>query len=233
MPEKILGQLGNRVQHALRAFTPRDQKAVQSAAQTMRANPKFDAAAVITELGVGEALVSFLDEKGRPNVVERSLMFPPASRLGPLTAEERKATITASPFHAIYDQTVNRESAYEKLRGKPAAARPAPGAIPAPPAGSGGPDVNDWGNHAGQQAQQRPAPQPRQSTQAPQESGGGILDSIGDLLGGTTGPRGGHREGVIEAAAKSAARGMASTVGRSVGQQILRGVLGSILGGKR
>jgi uncharacterized protein len=233
VPEKILGQLGNRVQHALRAFTPRDQKAVQSAAQTMRANPKFDAAAVITELGVGEALVSFLDEKGRPNVVERSMIFPPASRLGPLTAEERKAVITASPFHAIYDQTVDRESAYEKLRGKPAAARPAPGAIPAPPAGSGGPDVNDWGNHAGQQAQQRPAPQPRQSAQAPQESGGGILDSIGDLLGGTTGPRGGHREGVLEAAAKSAARGMASTVGRSVGQQILRGVLGSILGGKR
>jgi uncharacterized protein len=233
VPEKILGQLGNRVQHALRAFTPRDQKAVQSAAQTMRANPKFDAAAVITELGVGEALVSFLDEKGRPNVVERSMIFPPASRLGPLTAEERKAMITASPFHAIYDQTVDRESAYEKLRGKPAVSRPAPAAIPAPPAGSGGPDVNDWGNHAGQQAQPRPAPQPRQSAPAAQESGGGILDSIGDLLGGTTGPRGGHREGVLEAAAKSAARGMASTVGRSVGQQILRGVLGSILGGRR
>ena len=98
VPEKILGQLGNRVQHALRAFTPRDQKAVQSAAQTMRANPKFDAATVITELGVGEALVSFLDEKGRPNVVERSIIFPPASRLGPLTAEERKAMIKASPL---------------------------------------------------------------------------------------------------------------------------------------
>ena len=105
----------------------------------MRANPKFDAAAVITELGVGEALVSFLDEKGRPNVVERSMMFPPASRLGPLSAEERKATITASPFHAIYDQTVDRESAYEKLRGKPAAARPAPGAIPPPPAAAAAP----------------------------------------------------------------------------------------------
>ena len=233
VPEKILGQLGNRVQHALRAFTPRDQKAVQSAAQTMRANPKFDAAAVITELGVGEALVSFLDEKGRPNVVERSMIFPPASRLGPLTAEERRAMITASPFHALYDQTVDRESAYEKLRGKPAAARPAPGAIPAPPAGRSGPDANDWGNHAGQQAPQRPAPQQRQSTPAAQESGGGILDSIGDLLGGSTGPRGGHREGVIEAAAKSAARGMASSVGRGLGNQILRGVLGSILGGRR
>jgi DNA helicase HerA-like ATPase len=232
VPEKILGQLGNRVQHALRAFTPRDQKAVQSAAQTMRANPKFDAAAVITELGVGEALVSFLDEKGRPNVVERSMIFPPASRLGPLTAEERKAVIVASPFHAVYDLTVDRESAYEKLRGKPAAAGPAPGAIPAPPAGSGGLDANDWGNHGGQ-TQSRPAPQPRQSAPAPQESGGGILGGLGDLLGGSTGPRGGRREGVIEAAAKSAARGMASSVGRGIGNQILRGVLGSILGGRR
>ena len=238
VPEKILGQLGNRVQHALRAFTPRDQKAVQSAAQTMRANPKFDAATVITELGVGEALVSLLDEKGRPNVVDRSMIFPPASRLGPLTADERRALIKASPFHAVYDQTVDRESAYEILRGKPAAAGPAPGAIPAPPAGHATLDANDWGNRAGQQAQPqplpRPAPQPRQSAPAPQESsGGGIFGSPGEMLGGTTGPRGGHREGVLEAAAKSAARGMAGTVGRSVGQQILRGVLGSILGGRR
>ena len=238
VPEKILGQLGNRVQHALRAFTPRDQKAVQSAAQTMRANPKFDAATVITELGVGEALVSLLDEKGRPNVVDRSMIFPPASRLGPLTADERQALIKASPFHAIYDQTIDRESAYEILRGKPAAAGPAPGAIPAPPAGRATLDANDWGNRAGQQAQPqplpRPAPQPRQSAPAPQESsGGGIFGSLGEMLGGTTGPRGGHREGVLEAAAKSAARGMAGTVGRSVGQQILRGVLGSILGGRR
>ena len=232
VPEKILGQLGNRVQHALRAFTPRDQKAVQAAAQTMRANPKFDAATAITELGVGEALVSFLDEKGRPNVVERSMIFPPASRLGPLTADERKAMIQASPLLATYGQTVDRESAFEILRGKPASAQPAPGAIPAPPAGSGGPDANDWGNHTAQPSP-RSAPQPRQSAPAPQQSGGGILDGIGDLLGGSTGPRGGHREGVLEAAAKSAARGMASSVGRGLGNQILRGVLGSILGGRR
>ncbi len=233
VPEKILGQLGNRVQHALRAFTPRDQKAVQAAAQTMRANPKFDAATAITELGVGEALVSFLDEKGRPTVVERSMIFPPASRLGPLTADERKAMIQASSLLATYGVTVDRESAYEILRGKPASAQPAPGAIPAPPAGSGGPDANDWGNHGGQQAQPRPAPQPRQSAPAPQQSGGSILEGLGDLLGGSTGPRGGHREGVIEAAAKSAARGMASSVGRGLGNQILRGVLGSILGGRK
>ena len=237
VPEKILGQLGNRVQHALRAFTPRDQKAVQAAAQTMRANPKFDAAAVITELGVGEALVSFLDEKGRPTIVERSTIFPPASRLGPLTAAERQAMIQASPLLATYGETVDRESAYEILRGKPAATQAAPGAIPAPPASGGGLDANDWGNHTNQaqtQPKARPAPAPRQSAPAPQQAPeGGILDSIGDLLGGSTGPRGGHREGVLEAAAKSAARGMASSVGRGLGNQILRGVLGSILGGRR
>jgi DNA helicase HerA-like ATPase len=234
VPEKILGQLGNRVQHALRAFTPRDQKAVQAAAQTMRANPAFDAATVITELGVGEALASFLDEKGRPNVVEKSVIFPPASRLGPLTADERKAAINASPLLAVYGQTVDRESAYEILRGQPATqAKPAaPGAIPPPPAGRGGVDVNDWGNHA---PAPRPAPQPRQPQPAPQpeRSGGGLLDGLGEILGGTTGPRGGRHEGVIEAAAKSAARGMAGTVGREIGRQILRGVLGSILGGRR
>jgi DNA helicase HerA-like ATPase len=233
VPEKILGQLGNRVQHALRAFTPRDQKAVQAAAQTMRANPKFDAAAAITELGVGEALVSFLDEKGRPTVVDRSMIFPPASRLGPLTPEERQAFIQASPLFAAYGATVDRESAYEILRGKPATSQPAPGAIPAPPAGSNGPNVNDWGNHNGQQAQPRPTPtpQPRQSAPAAEESGGGFFGSLGEMFGGSTGPRGGKREGIIEAAAKSATRGMAGTVGREVGKQILRGVLGSILGG--
>ena len=234
VPEKILGQLGNRVQHALRAFTPRDQKAVQAAAQTMRANPKFDAATVITELGVGEALISFLDEKGRPNVVDRSMIFPPASRLGPLTAAERQAMIQASPLLATYGETVDRESAYEVLKGKPAAPGPAPGAIPAPPAGRGGLDANDWGNRGGAQAQPRPTPQPRQSTPAPQqESGGGLLGGLGEILTGSTGPRGGRREGVLEAAAKSAARGMAGSVGRGIGNQILRGVLGSILGGRR
>jgi DNA helicase HerA-like ATPase len=232
VPEKILGQLGNRVQHALRAFTPRDQKAVQAAAETMRANPKFDAATAITELGVGEALVSFLDEKGRPTIVERGFIFPPASRLGPLTPEERLAVIQASPMLAAYGTTVDRESAYELLRGKPATPQPAPGAIPAPPAGNGGLNDSDWGNTANQ-------PQPRyesarQPAPAPQEeSGGGLLGGLGNILMGSTGPRGGKREGVLESAAKSAARGVAGTVGREIGKQILRGVLGSILGGRR
>ncbi|MCL2523000.1 MAG: DUF853 domain-containing protein [Betaproteobacteria bacterium] len=210
VPEKILGQLGNRVQHALRAFTPRDQKAVQAAAQTMRANPKFDATEAIKELGVGEALVSCLDEKGRPNVVERAFIYPPASRLGPLTDAERQAMIQSSPFLAAYGEVDDRISAYEILRGQTASKPAAPSATP-PPA---------------------PSAQSRPSAPAAQDSGG-LLGGLSDIFLGSTGPRGGKREGVIEAAAKSAARGIAGSVGRSVGNQILRGVLGSILGGKR
>ena len=115
IPETVLGQLGNRVQHALRAFTPRDEKAVKTAATTLRSNPKLKVEKVITELGVGEALVSFLDAKGSPSVVERSFIIPPASRIGPLTAEERKAAIAASPLAGHYEAAVDRESAYERL----------------------------------------------------------------------------------------------------------------------
>src|SRR5438132_4035572 len=115
VPETVLGQLGNRVQHALRAFTPRDQKAVKAAAETMRANPKLDTEKAIQDLGVGEALISFLDEKGRPGMVERAFVLPPASRIGPVTADERKATIAASPVVGVYEKVVDRESAYERL----------------------------------------------------------------------------------------------------------------------
>ena len=255
VPDKILGQLGNRVQHALRAFTPRDQKAVQAAAQTMRANPRFDAVTAITELGVGEALVSFLDEKGRPTVVERGLIFPPASRLGPLTEAERTAIIQGSPLLAAYAEDIDRESAYEILKGKPASARPAaPGAIPpparpqsapasqpadtyAPPGGNAyaGPQADPyaWGNNSSQSRPSRSRETPAASPAPEPEESGGFLGKLGDLLGGSTGPRGGRREGVLEAAAKSAARGMAGTVGREIGRQVLRGVLGSILGGGR
>ena len=136
VPETVLGQLGNRVQHALRAFTPRDQKAVKSAAATMRANPQLDTEKAITELGVGEALVSFLDEKGRPSIVERAYVLPPASRIGPITAQERQAIIAASPVAGTYEKPIDRESAYEKLKGR-AAAAPASGGTPAPGAGGG------------------------------------------------------------------------------------------------
>ena len=122
VPDTVLGQLGNRVQHALRAFTPRDQKAVKTAADTMRPNPAFDAVAAITELGVGEALISFLDDKGRPQVTERCFVIAPNSRLGPLTAGERQAAITGSVIYGHYEKRVDRESAYELLRAQAAGA---------------------------------------------------------------------------------------------------------------
>jgi len=118
IPESVLGQLGNRVQHALRAFTPRDQKAVKSAAETMRPNPKLKIEQVITELGVGEALVSLLDEKGRPSITERAFVVPPGSQLGPISEAERKAALAASPVAGHYEKQVDRESAYEKLKAR-------------------------------------------------------------------------------------------------------------------
>ncbi len=139
IPESVLGQLGNRVQHALRAFTPKDQKAVKAAAETMRPNPKLKIADAITELGVGEALVSFLDAKGRPNVTERALVVPPGSQLGPLSEAERRRVIESSAIFGHYEKAVDRESAYEKLKSRTAATMPA-GAPDAQPAatGSGG-----------------------------------------------------------------------------------------------
>src|SRR6187549_1709338 len=115
VPDKVLGQLGNRVQHALRAFTPRDQKAVRAAAETFRANPKLDTATVISELGKGEALVSFLEGNGTPSMVERCMVRPPSARIGPITPEERAAIVKKSPMKGKYDQTVDSESAYEVL----------------------------------------------------------------------------------------------------------------------
>ncbi len=116
VPDIVLAQLGNRVQHALRAFTPRDQKAVRAAAETFRQNPKFDTEDAITQLGVGEALVSVLDEKGTPTIVQRTLIAPPTSRIGPITPEERAAAMQASPMVGRYDATIDRESAFEILQ---------------------------------------------------------------------------------------------------------------------
>ncbi|HKU69455.1 MAG TPA: helicase HerA-like domain-containing protein [Burkholderiales bacterium] len=198
IPDTVLGQLGNRVQHALRAFTPRDQKAVKSAATTLRANPGLNVEAVITELGVGEALVSLLDEKGRPNVVERAFIVPPGTRIGPVTAQERDKLIKSSPVAGVYDKAVDRESAYEKLTQR---------------VEEKAPDTKASAPTAGQ------PPEPAQS-------GGGLLDALGGLLGGSTGPRGGHREGAIEAAAKSAARSIGSQVGREIVRGVLGSILG-------
>jgi DNA helicase HerA-like ATPase len=203
IPDSVLGQLGNRVQHALHAFTPRDQKAVKAAATTLRTNPSLNVEAAITELEVGEALVSLLDDKGRPTMVERAFVVPPGTRIGPITAQERQQLIKSSAVAGVYDKTVDRESAYEKLTQRVAEK--------APDAQAGAPVA---GREPGKPAT---------------ASSGGLLDALGGFLGGTTGPRGGRREGAVEAAAKSAAR----AIGSQVGREIVRGVLGSILGGGR
>ncbi len=197
IPDTVLAQLGNRVQHALRAFTPRDQKAVKTAAETMRPNPAFDAAAAITELGVGEALVSFLDEKGRPAQVERAFVIAPGSRLGVLTDAERQAAVRASTIYGHYEKVLDRESAYEKLRQAVATAQP--------------------------EAQ----PAARNESPAAPAAGGGLLGgAIGDLLFGRTGPRGGKTDGLMQAAAKSVARTIGSSVGREIVRGVLGSLLG-------
>ena len=116
IPDSVLGQLGNRVQHALRGYTPKDQKAIRAAAETFRQNPAYSVQEVITELGVGEALISFLDEKGRPSIVERSIILPPRSQIGPVLLEKRKEELYKSPFRGKYEQAIDRESAYEYMQ---------------------------------------------------------------------------------------------------------------------
>ncbi len=116
IPDSVLGQLGNRVQHALRGYTPKDQKAIRAAAETFRQNPAYSVQEVITELGVGEALISFLDEKGRPSIVERSIILPPRSQIGPVPLEKRKEELYKSPFRGKYEQAIDRESAYEYMQ---------------------------------------------------------------------------------------------------------------------
>jgi uncharacterized protein len=195
IPESVLGQLGNRVQHALRAFTPKDQKAVKTAAQTLRANPKLDTEKAIMELGVGEALVSLLDAKGTPSVVQRAFILPPASKIGPVTPEERKKLVASSVIAGHYEKEVDRESAYEKLKGRTEEKQ-----AEAPPVKAGG----------------KAAP-----AGAPQQPGAGGM--LSDILFGSTGPRGGRREGVVEAAAKSMARSAGREILRGVLGSILGG----------
>jgi DNA helicase HerA-like ATPase len=196
IPDSVLAQLGNRVQHALRAFTPRDQKAVKATAETMRQKPGLDIATAITELEVGEALVSFLDEKGRPSVTERVYVLPPGSQIGPITPEQRKALLANSVVAGVYEKTEDRESAYEKLKGR---------AAEAAQAGAAG----STGGSAG-------------ATTA----GGGVLGGLSDVLFGTTGPRGGRREGLAESFAKSAIRTIGSSVGREIARGVLGSILG-------
>ena len=213
IPDAVLAQLGNRVQHALRAFTPRDQKAVKSAAETMRQNPKLDIGAAITDLGVGEALVSFLDEKGRPSVTERVYVLPPAGQIGPISAQQRQALMAGSIVAGVYEKAVDRESAFEAIKGRTnrrmADEETAKGSL------------DSMRRSAERDASAAPAGQ-----SAPADPGGGILGSLGDLFGG--GARR-SRASAGEQMIKSAA----GAVGREVGRQIIRGVLGGIFGGRR
>ena len=173
LPDTVLGQLGNRVQHALRAFTPRDQKAVKTAADTMRPNPKLDVAAAITELAVGEALVSFLDAQGRPSITERVFVLPPGSQIGPITPEQRTALRADSLVAGVYEKVVDRESAYEVLKGRVATAPAQQSAPPAAPTTATAPAAPST---------------PVGTASAPAAApGGGILGGLGGMLFGTTG----------------------------------------------
>jgi DNA helicase HerA-like ATPase len=199
IPDSVLGQLGNRVQHALRAFTPRDQKAVKSTAQTMRPKAGLDIEAAITELAVGEALVSFLDAKGRPCETERVFVLPPGSQLGPITPDQRQSLIQGSLVAGVYEPAQDRESAYEKIKGQATA--------------------------SGQANTIRPLP--GQTATAAEPAGGGLMGGLSDLLFGRSGPRGGQRDGVAQLVVKSAVRTVGSAIGREIVRGVLGNLLGS------
>ncbi len=224
VPDNVLGQMGNRVQHALRAFTPRDQKAVKAAAETFRPNPKLDTAKVIMELGKGEALVSFLEGNGIPSLVERALICPPAARLGTITPEERKAIIQASPVKGKYEQQIDSESAYEVLQqraksGASTVTPPAPGQTPGQP----------------------------QPQEVPAGAGGGLLGGIGGFLGGifgtnrTRGTKLTTTQYVTREITRSVTNRIAGQIaadlgkslggrtGGTIGRAIVRGTLGGML----
>jgi DNA helicase HerA-like ATPase len=198
IPDSVLGQLGNRFQHVLRAFTPRDQKAVTATAQTMRPQKGLDIEAAITELSVGEALVSLLDEKGRPSETERVFVLAPGSQLGPVSPIQRKELMDSSLVAGVYEKTIDRESAYEKIKGR----------APAMDA------------HSISQAQQ--------SIQtATGSTDNGVMGQVSDILFGTTGPRGARHDGVAQLVVRSAVRTVGSAIGREIVRGVLGGLLGS------
>ncbi len=196
IPDIVLGQLGNRVQHALRAFTPRDQKAVTAAAQTFRQNPKLNVEKVLTELGVGEALVSMLENDGKPAVVERAMIVPPHSQVGAITPDQRKQIISSSAIAGHYEKAIDRESAYEKLQARAQEKTAgAPAAIGAQPS-------------------------------APASTGTSVLQKVGSIFQPTIGPRGAIHDSVATSMAKSAMRAASSQVGRQLIRGVLGGIFG-------
>jgi DNA helicase HerA-like ATPase len=227
VPDTVLAQMGNRVQHALRAFTPRDQKAVRAAAETFRPNPKLDTAQVIMEMGKGEALVSFLEGNGTPSMVERAMIRPPSARLGPVTPEERKATIAASPVRGKYDQAMDSESAYEVLQ-----ARAKAGTTTVTPPEPG---------------QQPGQAQPQQDASSGGGMLGGIIGGVGGMLGGIFGTSrpSGTRLSTGQLVAREITRSVTNRIagqiaanlgkslggstGGTIGRAIVRGTLGGML----
>ena len=220
VPETVLSQLGNRVQHALRAFTPRDQKAVRAAADTFRPNKDFDTAQVIMELGKGEALVSFLEGNGVPSMVERTMIRPPSARIGPVTPAERNTVIAGSPVKGKYDTAIDSESAYEILQKRVHGTAAAPSGAP------------------GQSGQPGQPNQPQQ---------GGILGQLGGMLGGLFGTNQPRNQRLSEAQritrevtrtvtnrvagqlAADLGKSLGGSMGGSVGRAIVRGTLRGIL----
>jgi DNA helicase HerA-like ATPase len=231
VPQPILSQLGNRIQHALRAYTPAEQRAVRAAAETFRPNPAFATAEAITQLAVGEALVSTLERDGVPSMVQRVKIVPPRSRIGPITAEERSRVLASSPLAGKYDATINRESAYELLlaRAQTAVATSSPQPLEeggrAPVRGTADPwggmraptPVDPYARAEELQRRRRHITSSAPSSEADQGLGGLVTD----ILTGA----GGRRQGLAETLVKSVAR----TVGSQIGRAVLRGVLGSIL----
>ena len=197
IPDSVLAQLGNRVQHALRAYTPRDQKAVKATAQTMRQKAGLDIETAITELAVGEALISCLDSKGRPSETERVFVLPPGSQIGPITPAQRQALMQGSLVAGVYEKLEDRESAYEKLKGRAVASS----------------ETN------------APA-KPGEPAKDPAKESGGMLGGLSDVLFGTTGPRGGRHDGLATNMARSAVRTMGSTVGREIIRGVLGSIFG-------
>ncbi len=189
VPDKVLSQLGNRVQHALRAFSPRDQKAVKAAAETMRDNPSLDEAAAITELGVGEALVSLLDAKGRPGVVERAFIVPPRGQIGPITDTQRRQLMQSSLVAGVYDKTVDRESAYEMLKAR--------------------------ADQASQEAAAQAAAKQQAKAPAEPASSGGLGGVLGDILGGS-GRREGAVEAMTKSVARSIGSQIGRSISRGL-----------------
>lgn len=194
LPTTVLGQLGHRIQHALRAFTPKDQKDVRAAAETFRANPAFDTEQTITQLGVGEALISFLDEKGAPSMVQKAKVRLPESQLGPVQNSLRESLLMNSPYAGVYDKAIDRESAYERLSGR-------------------------FGGTA--QNQQKTESQPQQATGTGGNAGGGILGGVIGTLGSIFTSSSNKRQSVGEALVKSVIRSVGSQVGREIMRGVL------------